>query len=126
MALVKQDVTIRSDSDVSLSDAVAWTQSFLDGLQSNNARDLYFADLFDARSGMVYRIFSTAAKAAYGIGEDYFVLTDKVLLAELLGRVVALEGKAVLPVPVPVPTPAPQPTPVPASTVTGGMGVFSL
>lgn len=92
VALFKYDVTIRSDSDLSLTDAVAWTQRYIDDLQINASQHL-FADLFDARTSAMYRIFSTIAKAAYGIGEDYFVLTaTRDALADLLSRVEKLEG----------------------------------
>lgn len=99
MALIKHDVTIRSDSDLSLTDAIAWTQNYVDGLQNVDPRNHVFADLFDARSGFLYRIFSTAAKAAYGIGEAFFSLSADLTainalrdaLAVTNGRVAALE-----------------------------------
>jgi hypothetical protein len=90
VALVKYDVTIRSDSDLSLTDAISWTQNYVDGFQSADPRNHIFADLFDARSGFLYRIFSTAAKAAYGIGESFFSLSADLTAINALSEKISL------------------------------------
>ena len=60
---------------MSLADAVQWTQDYIDGLQATNSTQYYFADLFDIKTASLYRIFSKAAKAAYGITDAYFILS---------------------------------------------------
>lgn len=78
---------------MSLADAVQWTQDYIDGLQSTNSIQYYFADLFDIKTASLYRIFSKAAKAAYGITDAYFILSmSSDLLKQLDNRLKSLEA----------------------------------
>jgi len=96
MALVKDEWVIRKTSTVSIPDANDYIRGQLDDKQeqsdnldaSDKYIDNYFADLFDARDGSLYRIYSVGAtnnsKVIDGdseAGDSYFnvVLTADVI-----------------------------------------------
>ena len=69
MALVKDEWVIRKTSSIAIAAANSYIRGQLDGKQDDAGNldivggyiDNYFADLFDARDGSLYRIFSTGA-----------------------------------------------------------------
>ena len=99
MALVKDEWVIRKTSTISISAANDYIRGQLDNLQeasvnfnSNNAYiDSFFADLFDARDGSLYRIFSVGATNDSGViagnsdnGDSYF---NVVLTADVINEI---------------------------------------
>jgi len=96
MALVKDEWIVRKTSTVTISAANDYIRGQLDTKQdlaenldsSGVYIDNYFADLFDARDGSLYRIFSVGATNNAGViagnadnGDSYFnvVLTSDVI-----------------------------------------------
>jgi len=79
-ALWKKEVVIRQTSTISITGAKDWTKNWLSSFQnkpenidaSGGYIDYFFADLFDARTGNLYRIFSDAAGAKYSMSEVVF------------------------------------------------------
>ena len=79
-ALWKKEVVIRPTSTISVSAAQNWTKNWLASFQDDtnnkdkkgNYIDYFFADLFDARTGNLYRIFSDAAGKYYDMTQTVF------------------------------------------------------
>lgn len=79
-ALWKKEVVIRPSSTISVSGAQTWTQNWLasfqddpDNIDTNGGYiDYFFGDLFDARTGNLYRIFSTASGVKYDMDVTIF------------------------------------------------------
>jgi len=96
MALVKDEWIIRKTSTISISSANDYIRGQLDDKQDNTDNldssdkyiDNFFADLFDARDGSLYRIYSVGATNNAAVvdgdseaGDSYFnvVLTADVI-----------------------------------------------
>jgi len=68
-ALWKKEVVIRQNSTIGIAAAQNWTKNWLASFQDDPSNidgngdyiDHFFGDLFDARTGNLYRIFSDAA-----------------------------------------------------------------
>lgn len=79
-ALWKKEVVIRQTSTMDIGAAQDWTKNWLSTFQDNPENidsngdyiDYFFADLFDARTGNLYRIFSDAAGDRYSMPEVVF------------------------------------------------------
>jgi len=89
MALYKKEVLIRPTSTVSAQGAKDWTRNWLndtfqnasDNKDANGAYiDHFFADIFDARDGNIYRIFSDACSNEYAMDTLDFTILDNVEL----------------------------------------------
>lgn len=91
MALVKDDWVIRKTSTTTIATANNTIRNQLDIKQNdsknrdinNNYIDNYFADLFDARDGSLYRIWSTAATNSSSViagnaanGDSYYTVVN--------------------------------------------------
>ncbi len=79
-ALWKKEVVIRQTSTIGVAAAQDWTKNWLASFQDDPANidgngdyiDHFFGDLFDARTGNLYRIFSEAAGVKYSMPEVIF------------------------------------------------------
>jgi len=79
-ALWKKEVVIRQTSTISIGAAQDWTKNWLATFQDDPINidgngeyiDHFFGDLFDARTGNLYRIFSDAAGVKYSMPEVIF------------------------------------------------------
>ena len=86
-SLWKKEVVIRPTSSISVQEAQDWTKNWLATFQDDADNkdgngdyiDYFFGDLFDARTGNLYRIFSEAAGAHYNMTEIVFdiLITSK-------------------------------------------------
>ncbi len=86
-ALWKKEVVIRQNSTISVSAAQDWTKNWLasfqddpDNIDGNGEYiDYFFGDLFDSRTGNLYRIFSEAAGVKYNMPNVVFdvLITSK-------------------------------------------------
>ncbi|WP_457571309.1 hypothetical protein [Desulfovulcanus sp.] len=66
MALYKKEVLRRTNSPLTIEESIEWTRNWINLFQTNAAPGAYyFADLFDAATGDIYRIFSDACADAY-------------------------------------------------------------
>ena len=79
-ALWKKEVVIRQTSTIGIVAAQDWTKNWLASFQDDPANidgngdyiDHFFGDLFDARTGNLYRVFSDAAGVKYSMPEVIF------------------------------------------------------
>jgi len=86
-ALWKKEVVIRQNSTIGIVAAQNWTKNWLASFQDNPVNidengdyiDHFFGDLFDARTGNLYRIFSDAAGVKYSMPNVIFdvLITSK-------------------------------------------------
>jgi len=86
-ALWKKEVVIRQNSSIGIVAAQNWTKNWLasfqdepDNIDGNGEYiDHFFGDLFDARTGNLYRIFSDAAGIKYSMTDVIFdvLITSK-------------------------------------------------
>ena len=67
-------------------DAIDWTKNWLNDTFQNkgsnkdgngNYKDFFFGDVFDARTGNIYRVFSDACKDKYSMDKLNFTVLDK-------------------------------------------------
>lgn len=72
--LIKKEVVVRPTSASTVAQAIEATRTFVNGFQTAPANvsgedyiNYYFADCFDARTGNIYRVFSDASSAYYGM-----------------------------------------------------------
>jgi hypothetical protein len=80
MALKKKEVLLRPTSPLTIEEAIAWTRNWVNSLQEADENkdeyghyiDYFFADLFDGKTGDLYRIFSDACKTRYDMTETVF------------------------------------------------------
>lgn len=78
MALYKKEVVVRPNSTATYEQAISVTRNFVNGFQNapENAKDgggyidFFFADLFDARDGNIFRVFSDACTTEYSMPND--------------------------------------------------------
>lgn len=83
-ALYKKEVVIRPSSTISVQGGKNWTKNWLNGFQNNasnedqygNYIDYFFGDLFDSRTGNIYRIFSDACTSKYSLTTLEFDIVD--------------------------------------------------
>jgi len=85
--LYKKEVVVRPTSTITVQGAKDFAKNWLndhfqnadDNKDSNdNYIDYFFADVFDARDGNIYRVFSDACASKYEMTELEFVILDKV------------------------------------------------
>ena len=84
-SLYKKEVLVRPSSTISVQGAIDWTHNWLDTtfqeVSSNKDTngdyiDYFFADIFDARTGNIYRVFTNACKSYYSMTEVDFELLN--------------------------------------------------
>jgi hypothetical protein len=83
-ALWKKEVVIRQNSTISIGAAQDWTRNWLASFQddadnidgSGEYIDYFFGDLFDARTGNLYRIFSDASGTKYNMQDVVFTVLE--------------------------------------------------
>ena len=99
MGLYKKEILIRPVSTITVDGAKSWTKNWLndtfqnksDNKDSNDKYiDFYFADIFDARSSNIYRVFSDACADRYDMSVLEFDVLDNVKYEE---RFKALEER---------------------------------
>ena len=85
MGLFNNQVVIRPTSTITVKAAQEWTQNWLDNnyqdIASNkdtngNYINFYMADIFDGRSGNLYKVFSKACAKEYDMTQLTFTLLD--------------------------------------------------
>ncbi len=85
--LYKKEVVIRPTSTITVQGAKDWTKDWLrDTFQdasenkdsNDNYIDYFFADIFDARTGNIYRVFSDACTDKYEMTVLEFEILNKV------------------------------------------------
>jgi hypothetical protein len=75
MALYKKEVVVRPNSTATYEQAITATRNFVNGFQNATSNsngsggfiDFFFADLFDARDGNIFRVFSDACATEYSM-----------------------------------------------------------
>lgn len=85
MGLYKKEILIRPNSTISKEDAVDWTRNWLDSnFQDVDAnknddgtyKDYFFADVFDARTSEIVRVYTDACKPKYSMDvTDFPIIT---------------------------------------------------
>jgi hypothetical protein len=83
-ALWKKEVVIRQNSTISVAGAQDWTKNWLDRFQDDEDNidedgdyiDYFFADLFDSRTGNLYRIFTDAAGTRFKMTDTVFEILN--------------------------------------------------
>jgi len=86
--LYKKEVIIRPTSNVTIQGAIDFTKGWLNDTFQNKADnkdangdyiDYFFGDIFDARSGNIYRVFSNACADKYNMTDLVFdvLITSK-------------------------------------------------
>jgi hypothetical protein len=83
-ALWKKEVVIRQNSTISVVGGQNWTRNWLDSFQDDQDNidengdyiDFYFADLFDSRTGNLYRIFTDAAGSRFNMTDTVFEMLN--------------------------------------------------
>lgn len=92
-ALYKKEVVIRPTSTMTVQGAIDWTQNWLmtafqDKAENKDANgnyiDYFFADIFDSRTGNIYRVFSNPCTTAYSLTTLNFEILDKSKFATTL------------------------------------------
>ena len=83
--LYKKEVVIRPTSTVTVQGGIDWTKNWLNGtfqdVDSNKNsdgtyKDYFFGDVFDARTGNIYRVFSDACADKYDMTKLEFDILD--------------------------------------------------
>lgn len=114
--LYKKEVVVRPTSTVTLQGAIDFTKGWLNDTFQNKAEnkdaegnyiDYFFGDIFDARNGNIYRVFSDACSVKYGMNELVFDVlitsefatataleTTNTAVGEHTDRIVALENQS--------------------------------
>jgi len=94
--LYKKEVLIRPVSTITVQGAkdfaTNWMRDTFQEVDSNkdadgNYIDYFFADVFDARTGNIYRVFSEACKDKYSMGTLEFDILDKVQINESINAI---------------------------------------
>jgi len=89
--LYKKEVLIREVSGVSVQGAKDWTKNWLNTTfqevasnkdQSGNNIDYFFADIFDARDGNIYRVYTNACISKYSMTNTEYTIIDNDILAK--------------------------------------------
>ena len=102
MGLYKKEVLIRLVSTISVDGAKNWTKNWLndrfqddsDNKDSNDKYiDYFFADVFDSRTGNIYRVFSDACEDKYDMSVLEFDILDSVAIE---ARFKALEDRPII------------------------------
>jgi hypothetical protein len=83
-ALWKKEVVIRQNSTVTVAGGQNWTKNWLNSFQDDSSNidqngeyiDFFFADLFDSRTGNLYRIFTDAAGTRFNMTDTVFDILD--------------------------------------------------
>lgn len=88
--LYKKEVLIREVSTVSVQAAKDWTKNWMDNTFQNvdsnkdgngNFIDYFFADIFDARDGNIYRVYTDACISKYSMSTTDFSIIDNSVIA---------------------------------------------
>ena len=93
MGLYKKEVLIRPKSTITQADAIVWTKDWLDTnfqeVDSNKNpdgtyKDFFFADIFDARTSEILRVYTDACKPEYDMDVTEFeiVTNDRLTTVE--------------------------------------------
>ena len=78
MALYKKEVLVRPNSTISETDALKWTQNWLNQFQDadenkdedGNYINYFFGDVFFAKNKKIWRVFSDACETKYSMQKD--------------------------------------------------------
>ena len=87
MGLYKKEVLIRPASTTTMDAAITQIKNWLNGTFQEKAAnitasgsyvDYFFADIFDARTGQIIRVFSDATNTKYSMTDAFFeILPEK-------------------------------------------------
>lgn len=78
-SLYRLDVVISSNSTVSQDYAVEWTKNWVNERQRVSIFKEFYADLYDSRTNMAWKVFSDVAMRKRGITNSYTTSDGKVI-----------------------------------------------
>ena len=104
MGLFKKEIVIRPNSPMTYAEAMVGARSVVNNFQNKAVNkkengsfiDFFFADMFDARNGNLYRVFSDACATEYSMTPDgngliNFDIIDNAILVDHKDRIEVLE-----------------------------------
>ena len=100
-SLYRLDVMVRESSDISEPDAIKWTKDWVNDRQEADdnkypdgsyKRD-YYSDLFDSRTGKIWKVFSDVAADNRDIDDSYDDIEGVMYISIYIEKLIDLETR---------------------------------